>query len=260
MDLVDVWRTEPNHRSCYLAQVRSLAKPRLAGLAALSNAMRQQLKDLWVFQKKFVDIRECYLNRIRARDKWILEQTLDLQLLDIHKPDGKLDDTLRTIEAYIKIQQPRAWYTLNLNKLDLAHKILSQFSDPLEDQCQQAESELEYLMRLAHELEEEEERRDEEKQQYEMLIQRMKRLLGFLATLLEWLLNIFLHFCNFSEFPNKRRPLCTTMPWNIRPALLVLWGVCWMFFDPMSSSHQAEIQSSAEHDPLQNIIFGKCLS
>ncbi|CAI6090688.1 unnamed protein product, partial [Clonostachys chloroleuca] len=31
------------------------------------------------------------------------------------------------------------------------------------------------------------------------------------------------------EFPHAVRHLCTTMPWTIWPALVVLWGVCWMF-------------------------------
>jgi hypothetical protein len=31
------------------------------------------------------------------------------------------------------------------------------------------------------------------------------------------------------EFPNNVRHICTTMPWTILPALIVLWGVCWMF-------------------------------
>ncbi|CAG9996847.1 unnamed protein product [Clonostachys byssicola] len=31
------------------------------------------------------------------------------------------------------------------------------------------------------------------------------------------------------EFPHAVRHLCTTMPWTIWPALIVLWGVCWMF-------------------------------
>lgn len=36
----------------------------------------------------------------------------------------------------------------------------------------------------------------------------------------------------FAEWPDGRRPLSTTWPWNnIRPSLLVLWGVCWMFYD-----------------------------
>jgi hypothetical protein len=28
----------------------------------------------------------------------------------------------------------------------------------------------------------------------------------------------------------KRLKLCLTMPWALTPALLVLWGVCWMFY------------------------------
>ena len=36
----------------------------------------------------------------------------------------------------------------------------------------------------------------------------------------------------FAEWPNSHRPLSTTWPWNIKPSLLVLWGVCWMFHGP----------------------------
>lgn len=39
----------------------------------------------------------------------------------------------------------------------------------------------------------------------------------------------------FSEWPNGQRPLNTTWPWNVRPSLVVLWGVCWMFFDDHST-------------------------
>lgn len=35
----------------------------------------------------------------------------------------------------------------------------------------------------------------------------------------------------FAEWPNGLRPLNTTFPWNVKPSLVVLWGVCWMFFD-----------------------------
>jgi hypothetical protein len=34
----------------------------------------------------------------------------------------------------------------------------------------------------------------------------------------------------FTEWPSGERPLSTTWPWNIRPSLIVLWGVCWMFY------------------------------
>lgn len=41
----------------------------------------------------------------------------------------------------------------------------------------------------------------------------------------------------FAEWPNGRRPLSTTWPWNIKPSLVVLWGVCWMFVDPERITH-----------------------
>lgn len=40
----------------------------------------------------------------------------------------------------------------------------------------------------------------------------------------------------FLEWPNGRHPLSTTWPWNIRPSLVVLWGVCWMFYDNATRS------------------------
>lgn len=40
----------------------------------------------------------------------------------------------------------------------------------------------------------------------------------------------------FAEWPNSHRPLSTTWPWNIKPSLLVLWGVCWMFYGPSGNN------------------------
>ena len=34
----------------------------------------------------------------------------------------------------------------------------------------------------------------------------------------------------FTEWPKGRRPLNTTWPWDVKVSLLVLWGVCWMFY------------------------------
>ena len=39
----------------------------------------------------------------------------------------------------------------------------------------------------------------------------------------------------FAEWPNGQHPLSTTWPWNIKPSLLVLWGVCWMFYGQSSN-------------------------
>ena len=34
----------------------------------------------------------------------------------------------------------------------------------------------------------------------------------------------------FAEWPGRRPPLSTTWPWLVKPSLMVLWGVCWMFY------------------------------
>ena len=49
------------------------------------------------------------------------------------------------------------------------------------------------------------------------------------------------HTCEawFTEWSGQR-PLSTTWPWNIRPTLVVLWGVCWMFYGAGDSSRRPE--------------------
>ena len=37
-----------------------------------------------------------------------------------------------------------------------------------------------------------------------------------------------------SEPPGRRRPPSPSWPWSIKTSLIVLWGVCWMFFDSIS--------------------------
>jgi hypothetical protein len=50
----------------------------------------------------------------------------------------------------------------------------------------------------------------------------------------------------FSEFPNSMRPPCTTMPLTIWPALVVLWGVCWMFVTPPIAADELQLQLSLQ--------------
>lgn len=42
----------------------------------------------------------------------------------------------------------------------------------------------------------------------------------------------------FAEWPNGQPPLNTTWPWNVKPSLVVLWGVCWMFYDHNSQVNE----------------------
>jgi len=64
-------------------------------------------------------------------------------------------------------------------------------------------------------------------------LQHLLLKLEKILTLREKVLYFFLYF-SFSEFPNRLRPPCTTMPWTIWPALVVLWGVCWMFYEELN--------------------------
>jgi hypothetical protein len=65
---------------------------------------------------------------------------------------------------------------------------------------------------------------------------------------------------------NARWNLCTTMPWTIWTALMVLWGVCWMFPGPDElgrRSQDLEVNLFAGHlclDAPSNSYQGKTIS
>jgi hypothetical protein len=51
----------------------------------------------------------------------------------------------------------------------------------------------------------------------------------------------------FTEWPSGVRPLSTTWPWNIRPSLVILWGVCWQFWTREQSNEE-------QRSPAQQLI------
>ncbi|KAL8749228.1 MAG: hypothetical protein Q9199_007814 [Rusavskia elegans] len=68
-----------------------------------------------------------------------------------------------------------------------------------------------------------------------------------------WLRDRALDHGWFSEWPGSRRPLSTTWPWNIRPSLVVLWGVCWMFYDNSTRSVEQLRQQLEDRDVATSI-------
>jgi hypothetical protein len=81
----------------------------------------------------------------------------------------------------------------------------------------------------------------------------LKILWGLLDTIIELLQFVRVYIplildtvSGFSEFPNSMRPPCTTMPWTIWPALVVLWGVCWMFVTPPIAAGELQLQLSLQ--------------
>jgi hypothetical protein len=86
----------------------------------------------------------------------------------------------------------------------------------------------------------------------QQLVQCRQRLFFLCQILLYLLRSVW-----FAEFPDGIRHLCTTMPWTIWPALVVLWGVCWMFYNPLSSEDVVNLQSTLleTHDTFES--FGQ---
>lgn len=61
-------------------------------------------------------------------------------------------------------------------------------------------------------------------------------------------------FWLFEEYPNGIRHLCTTMPWTIWPALVVLWGVCWMFHSGPVPCAVAEAERTLPPDHQEQLL------
>jgi hypothetical protein len=118
--------------------------------------MRLKLEKLWVSGQEFSRARQRCLGWIRNRDKWYFEPTLKFQLLESYKPEGELDSTLRTVEAYAKNQQKRSCYKIESDKLESYKNELLRLNDPLDAECREVESELEQLRSLEDQLDEDE--------------------------------------------------------------------------------------------------------
>jgi hypothetical protein len=99
------------------------------------------------------------------------------------------------------------------------------------------------------------EEEEEARQRYNELLEHMRRVFSLLSMIWQKLLDTLLFFCNFSGFPHKYRPPCTTMPWNIWPALVVLWGVCWMFWNPVHPICDAESRAVETGKTLSHHLY-----
>ena len=82
--------------------------------------------------------------------------------------------------------------------------------------------------------------------------------------LFEALLILWLHlaravqiFAHYSIYPGTIRPPCTTMPWTIWPALVVLWGVCWMFhINGGAPSKEHRMQPAVASPVFDDLLLG----
>jgi hypothetical protein len=90
----------------------------------------------------------------------------------------------------------------------------------------------------------------------QIIRERLLRLIEHLALLLLKILRFLLSYIRSAGFMNRRRPKCTTMPWEIWPSLVVLWGVCWMFYPPAFYQNGNQRQHPLEDEQLPYFSHG----
>ena len=115
---------------------------------------------------------------------------------------------LRTLRKEVQNSSSDVQRYLNLGWIGVC-EVLNEFNWDMVDLIDLWQAFCLFLLRLQH-----------------LLLNLEKKL-----ALWEKVLYLLLLYLSFSEFPNRLRPPCTTMPWTIWPALAVLWGVCWMFYE-----------------------------
>ena len=137
---------------------------------------------------------------------------------------------------------------------------LSAYEEMLEAELQIVDLQMEQLMSVEDVLDEEERQREEDQRLFESYITHSEWLFREAAVRLQLILELLLLLCKSSGFPDGDRPMCMTMPWNILPALVVLWGVCWMFYyDPQDYVEPVDFQYPSLDGNTLNSTAGKSI-
>lgn len=135
---------------------------------------------------------------------------------------------------------------------------LSAYEEMLEAELQIIDLQMEQFMSVEGALDEEERQREEDQRLFESYMTHSEWLFREAAVRLQLILEFLLLLCKSSGFPDGDRPMCMTMPWNILPALVVLWGVCWMFYNtPQDYVDSSAFQYPSLDENILNPIAGK---
>jgi hypothetical protein len=119
---------------------------------------------------------------------------------------------------------------------------LSAYERLLKIDYRTVKSQLRQLRSVEDALDEEDRQKEIEQRHHEVSMERIARCIRLVAIRLQVNLQFLLLLCKSSKFPDGDEPACMTMPWNILPALIVLWGVCWVFYGSSGFSGLAAVQ------------------
>ena len=238
-------KTKSEHANFGYTRRRELSYSRifsstLGELWMMIPDIKRQLKRLRSTFAKFKDCRTHCRNRHFSQQWKHLEQylyiVLDFESIDASfEPGGGVEQALHEAEQLLAAP----WVLPGVADLTIssdyqqARKLferLSAYQRLLELDYRTVKSQLRQLRSVEDALDEEDRQREIEQRQYEVSMERLARFIRQVAIRLQVNLEFLLLLCKSSKFPDGDEPGCTTMPWNILPALIVLWGVCWMFY------------------------------
>lgn len=258
-------RQELNLDREYLERRFKGVSEELEKLSICSSATRRKLRKLWSSTAKLSHGRAHCRGRSFSRRclylRQYLELVLDFESLDpMLKAGGRLDYILRQAERFLMKSTVSCSSHFKFSDSMIPSRTLGNpfwaeyreaqsrlqqiyaYEELLETEYQTVESQLQQLRSVEDALDEEQRQKEEEKRQFEIYMEHIERFIREVAIRLRIFLEFLYIFCKFSGFSDSHQPVCMTMPWNIRPALVVLWGVCWMFYYPQGYVDPTEIQ------------------
>ncbi|EAT88544.1 hypothetical protein SNOG_03339 [Parastagonospora nodorum SN15] len=224
-------------------------------LSTCISTLRGQLEKFWSSTAEFSRRRtQCQGRRFSLRSYYLkryLELVLDFKLSSYYLgPDGKLDRALQGAQGFLSTselwssnefvfaqstspsQTAEDLLLANFRNAQLRLNELSAYGALLETNFENVKEQLEQLLSVEDALDEEQRQTELEQRQSERSMERLERFMRDVTLRLQMLVVLLLLCGKFSGVSDNDQPMCTTMPWNIRPALIVLWGVCWMFYTP----------------------------
>jgi hypothetical protein len=224
---------------------------KLGKLATCIRTAKETLEQSWYFAEEFSrGRRQCEGGHSIWRTSY-LEPVLDLELSsDYLEFNGALDRALHGAQQcmsklemwfsdefelrppFSPSQTAGDTFLFQCEIARLALLDLFLYGDTLEISFQNVKKQLQQLLSVEDALDEEERQREEKQRQSDKHMERLERFIREVTIRLQMFVVLLLLFCKFSGISDNDQPMCITMPWNIRPALIVLWGVCWMFYTP----------------------------
>jgi hypothetical protein len=224
----------------------NIATRHCLGIMTSVTAAREALQEIRVKQQS-----------LELEDRW--NSNLDDLWIQHQRQNASLLDRWRLAYAEREALEQAARKTLEQAARETLEQAAREQRELLE---QVAREQLELLEKAVREQLEQAARDQLEQAAREQLeherITHLWRCLEYLALLLLSILRFLLSCSKFGGFQNRERPRCTTMPWNIWPSLVVLWGVCWMFINtPFIEFDATQFNSAFDDEQLPLFVPSK---